>query len=216
MTIHLLPLCNALGAEVIGVDVSQHVDGETFEEIYKAWLQHNILLFRGQSITIPQQIAFATRFGALEFPGAAINVHPEHPEILVFSNIKVDGKPVDKKGASPKASLLFQSAKAALKATMSKRGDGFADNVETTAGGLALAIYSSKADKFDTPKMAKKYMHLNIKFDQGLPKGANGVFTELAGNKVLSEATRALLMPPRSALSPHRIKKDGAGAFLVK
>ena len=28
---------------------------------------------------------------------------------------------------------------------MSKRSDGFADNVETSAGGLALAIYSSKA-----------------------------------------------------------------------
>ena len=111
-------------------------------------------------------------------------------------DIKVDGKPVDKKGASPKASLLFQSAKAALKATMSKRGDGFADNVETTAGGLALAIYSSKADKFDTPKMAKKYMHLNIKFAGGLPKDASGIFTELAGNKPVSLATKALLKAP--------------------
>ena len=60
-------------------------------------------------------------------------------------DVKVDGKPVDKRGASPRASLLFQSAKAAVKATMSKRSDGFADNVETSAGGLALAIYSSKA-----------------------------------------------------------------------
>ena len=60
-------------------------------------------------------------------------------------DVKVDGKPVDKRGASPRASLLFQSANAAVKATMSKRSDGFADNVETSAGGLALAIYSSKA-----------------------------------------------------------------------
>jgi len=111
-------------------------------------------------------------------------------------DIKVDGKPVDKRGASPKASLLFQSAKASLKATMSKRGDGFADNVETSAGGLALAIYSSKADKFDTPKMAKKYMHLNIKFAGGLPKDASGIFTELAGNKPVSLATKALLKAP--------------------
>jgi len=111
-------------------------------------------------------------------------------------DVKVDGKPVDKRGASPRASLLFQSAKAALKATMSKRGDGFADNVETTAGGLGLAIYSSKADKFDTPKMAKKYMHLNIKFAGGLPKDASGIFTELAGNKPVSLATKALLKAP--------------------
>ena len=91
MTIHIRPLCNALGAEVIGVDMCQPIDGEAFAEIYAAWLQHNILLFRGQKIDIPQQITFAARFGALELPGAAINVHPEYPEILVFSNVKVDG-----------------------------------------------------------------------------------------------------------------------------
>jgi len=120
-------------------------------------------------------------------------------------DIKVDGKSVDKRGASPKAVLLFQSAKAALKAKMSKRSDGFADNVETTAGGLSLAIYSSKADKFDTPKMAKKYMHLNIKFAGGLPKDASGIFTELAGNKPVSLATKALLKAPPGKLMPGKL-----------
>ena len=96
MTIHIRPLCNALGAEVIGVDMCQPIDGEAFAEIYAAWLQHNILLFRGQKIDIPQQITFAARFGALELPGAAINVHPEYPEILVFSNVKVDGNNLGK------------------------------------------------------------------------------------------------------------------------
>ena len=104
---------------------------------------------------------------------------------------------------------------------MTKKPDGFSDVIATEAGGLSMSIYSSRAVKFysksgSPTKESKKYMHLNIKFDQGLPKNANGVFTELAGTKVLSEATRALLMPPRTALSPHRIKKDGAGAFLVK
>merc|ERR1711865_270317 len=107
----------------------------------------------------------------------------------------------DPKAPTPvRGSLLFSSAKAEVKATMTKKSDGFSDVLTTDAGGLTMSIFSSRA----------------IKFNQGLPKGANGVFTELAGNKVLSEATRALLMPPRSALSPHRIKKDGAGAFLVK
>merc|ERR1712166_804460 len=87
--------------------------------------------------------------------------------------------------------LLFSSAKAAVKATMTKKSDGFSDVLTTDAGGLAMSIFSSRAIKFNTQKgaptkVSKKYMHLNIKFDQGLPKGANGVFTELAGNKVLS------------------------------
>ena len=137
-------------------------------------------------------------------------------------DVAVDGKTVDPKALKPaRGSLLFSSAHAAVKATMTKKSDGFSDVLTTDAGGLSMSIFSSRAIKFyskkgSPTKVSKKYMHLNIKFDQGLPKGANGVFTELAGNKVLSEATRALLMPPRSALSPHRIKKDGAGAFLVK
>merc|ERR1711935_56553 len=69
-----------------------------------------------------------------------------------------------------------------------KKNDGFSDMLETTAGGLSMSIFSSRAIKFNTSRVSKKYMHLNIKFDQGLPKGANGVFTELAGNKKLSEA----------------------------
>jgi len=137
-------------------------------------------------------------------------------------DVAVDGKTVDPKALKPtRGSMLFSSAHAAVKATMTKKSDGFSDVLTTDAGGLSMSIFSSRAIKFyskkgSPTKVSKKYMHLNIKFDQGLPKGANGVFTELAGNKVLSEATRALLMPPRSALSPHRIKKDGAGAFLVK
>ena len=137
-------------------------------------------------------------------------------------DVTVDGKTVDPTALKPaRGSLLFSSAKAAVKATMTKKSDGFSDVLTTDAGGLSMSIFSSRAVKFyskkgSPTKEAKKYMHLNIKFDQGLPKNANGVFTELAGNKVLSEATRALLMPPRTALSPHRIKKDGSGAFLVK
>ena len=137
-------------------------------------------------------------------------------------DVTVDGKTVDPTALKPaRGSLLFSSAKAAVKATMTKKSDGFSDVLTTDAGGLSMSIFSSRAVKFyskkgSPTKEAKKYMHLNIKFDQGLPKGANGVFTELAGTKVLSEATRALLMPPRTALSPHRIKKDGSGAFLVK
>ena len=137
-------------------------------------------------------------------------------------DVTVDGKSVEPTAAKPaRGSLLFSSSRAAVKATMTKKPDGFSDVLATEAGGLSMSIYSSRAVKFysksgSPTKESKKYMHLNIKFDQGLPKNANGVFTELAGTKVLSEATRALLMPPRTALSPHRIKKDGAGAFLVK
>jgi hypothetical protein len=123
-------------------------------------------------------------------------------------DVTVDGKAFDPASPKPaRGTLMYSSAKSAVTATMSKKSDGFSDVLATSAGGLLMSIYSSKAIKFNTSKVSKKYIHLNIKFDEGLPLGSTGVFTELAGSKKLSEATRALLMPPKGALASLR-KKD--------
>jgi taurine dioxygenase len=59
----------ALGAEIRGVDLSRPLDDRTFEEIHSAFLTHQVILFRGQSITPHQQVSFAERFGApMEYP----------------------------------------------------------------------------------------------------------------------------------------------------
>lgn len=92
MTIELRPLSNALGTEVVGLDLCQPIGDDTFDEINAAWLANNILLFRGQTLTRPQQIAFGRRFGDLVLSRKGANVHPEHPEVLVFSNVEVGGK----------------------------------------------------------------------------------------------------------------------------
>ena len=124
-------------------------------------------------------------------------------------DVTVDGKAIDHHAAKPaRGSLLFSSARASVLATLSKKSDGFADVLATSAGGLSMSIYSSRAVKFNTSRVSKKYMHLNVKFDQGLPKNASGVFTELAGTKKLSEATKALLMPPRASLSAPKKQKE--------
>ena len=120
-------------------------------------------------------------------------------------DVKVDGKAVDHGPKPSHASLLFSSAKASARALMSKRSDGFSDILEASAGGLSLGIYSSKAEKFDTARMAKRYMHLNVKFENGFPEGARGMFTELAGSRQISPATKALLKAPAA-----RAKKAGA------
>ena len=53
------------GLEVVGVDVKT-VDAATFEAIVAAFNEHSVLLFRGQSLTDEEQIAFSRRFGPLE------------------------------------------------------------------------------------------------------------------------------------------------------
>jgi taurine dioxygenase len=92
MSIEFRPLSDALGAEVVGVDVAGDLSDETIAEIRAGWLQHSILLFRNQQMTRGQQKAFTQRFGELMVSPNSRTRFPEHPEVLVFSNIKVDGE----------------------------------------------------------------------------------------------------------------------------
>jgi taurine dioxygenase len=59
----------ALGAYVTGIDLSQPIDGATFEQLRAAFLEHHVLCFRDQELTPEQQLAFAARWGQ-------ISVHP--------------------------------------------------------------------------------------------------------------------------------------------
>src|SRR5690242_21707416 len=53
------------GVEVVGIDV-KGVDEATFTELVAAFDEHSVLLFRGQSLSDEEQIAFSRRFGPLE------------------------------------------------------------------------------------------------------------------------------------------------------
>lgn len=58
------PLTGAIGAEVEGVDLKR-LDDEGFARIHKAFLDHQLLVFRDQCLSIEQQRAFSLRFGPL-------------------------------------------------------------------------------------------------------------------------------------------------------
>ena len=70
-----------IGAQIDGVDLSKDLSNEQFSEIYQAWLDWKVLVFRDQRISQDQHKAFARKFGSL-------HVHPmQHhykgdPEIL--------------------------------------------------------------------------------------------------------------------------------------
>jgi taurine dioxygenase len=87
-------LGDALGAEIAGVDLCRPLPENDLGEIRRAWLEHLVLRFRGQSLSDPQLLAFSRCFGELDPPGP--NPYgrpflPDHPELNVISNIKVDG-----------------------------------------------------------------------------------------------------------------------------
>ncbi|MFZ5778685.1 MAG: TauD/TfdA dioxygenase family protein [Pseudomonadota bacterium] len=73
----LEPLDATFGAVVTGLKVAE-LDDQAFRELYDAWLEYALLVFPEQHLTREQQIAFAKRFGPLEFDMFAIsNVRPD-------------------------------------------------------------------------------------------------------------------------------------------
>ena len=78
-TLEIEPLRDTtFGAIVHGIKVAA-IDAATFGVLYQAWLQYALLIFPDQHLKRDEQIAFAKRFGPLEFDMAAL------------SNVKSDG-----------------------------------------------------------------------------------------------------------------------------
>jgi len=74
-----------LAAEIRGVELSRPLDEAQFGVVHRAFLEHEVLIFRDQDIEAAQFMAFGRRFGAL-------TVHPfspnlaDAPELIVLDN----------------------------------------------------------------------------------------------------------------------------------
>jgi len=122
-TIDVVPTGAALGAEVRGVDL-RSIDEAAFATIYRAWLDHAVVLFRDQQLDDSDLTAFSRRFGALDQAPIQENGRrfvDGHPEIYVVSNVVENGVAIGSLGAGeavwhtdmsylpdpPKASALY-------------------------------------------------------------------------------------------------------------
>jgi len=97
MALKLRKLSYPLGVEICDVDVAKPMSEQSFGEIYRAFLDNGILLFRNQDITREQHIEFSRRFGELDRHDALPrDRHPDYPELLLVTNEpKPDGSPSD-------------------------------------------------------------------------------------------------------------------------
>ncbi|KHK54914.1 taurine dioxygenase [Ralstonia sp. A12] len=76
------PLSNALGAELIGVQLADAVQSDDlFAEIRAALLKHRVIFLRDQALSRAEHVAFARRFGDLEDHPVA-GSDPEHPGLV--------------------------------------------------------------------------------------------------------------------------------------
>ena len=74
-------LAGALGAEVCGVQLSTVGDDE-FEAIKSLLLEHLVLFFPKQSLSVDEHVEFGRRFGPLEGHPNLKNPFTEHSELF--------------------------------------------------------------------------------------------------------------------------------------
>lgn len=88
-TIMKVEQCNpAIGAEISGVQISEAIhNDDLFHEIKALWLQHKVLFFREQEMSLQQHRDFALRFGTLEDHPVAPS-HPDFPGLVLIQRQK--------------------------------------------------------------------------------------------------------------------------------
>ena len=81
-----------IGAEITGVDVKT-MDEATFEKIYRAWLDYNVIAVRDQKLEIPDYLTYSRRFGVISPHPSKSTRHPDCPEITLLgaNKFRADG-----------------------------------------------------------------------------------------------------------------------------
>src|SRR6185312_1743167 len=96
----------ALGAEIIGLDLSRPLEPAVVEAVKQAWYDNSILLFRDQKIGGEQQVRFANYFGPLAKINATTENTRANAQFMLVSNIRENGKLI---GDLPDGEMWFHS-----------------------------------------------------------------------------------------------------------
>jgi taurine dioxygenase len=86
-------LCPGFGLETSDVDISRSMPRSKFARIERAFFAGQVLVLRGQKLSAKKFAAFARRLGPPEPHVIDQFHHPDDPNILILSNVKIDDKP---------------------------------------------------------------------------------------------------------------------------
>jgi len=107
--IDVIPLSDAIGAEIRGVDLREPLSESAARTIEQAWYEHVIILFRDQDITLDQQKAFAANYGEIAIRVREGTTRAERDmgeNVMLISNIRENGEQI---GKLPDGEMMFHS-----------------------------------------------------------------------------------------------------------
>lgn len=96
-------LSDALGAEVVGLDLRERIEPGMVSALREAWLKFQVLVFRDQAIGADDQRRLVGCFGELQRPRSKIE--RVNPDILYVANVSVDGD----QGQLPEGDMQFHA-----------------------------------------------------------------------------------------------------------
>jgi taurine dioxygenase len=182
---------SCMGAEIDDLDLSQPLSDATFKEVRDALHCHHVLAIRGQKLQPKSFLEFSKRFGPPEPHVLDQFHHPEHPDILMLSNVVRDGKPVGLADGGTYWHSDYSYLDIPARATVL-----YSVEVPQVGGDTLFADQEQAYE--DLPDAMKKRI-------EGL------VTLNIYGNRDdLDHASRT------SAFAPTREQKEKRGAFLIR
>jgi taurine dioxygenase len=92
--IDVIPNPEGTGARIAGVDLSTPLTQQEYDTVMRAVGEHGIVCFPNQQLESGDLKGFAENFGTLEINVANTFMDKDHPEVMILSNIKENGKPI--------------------------------------------------------------------------------------------------------------------------
>ncbi|MEE2996088.1 MAG: TauD/TfdA family dioxygenase [Pseudomonadota bacterium] len=89
--IEVVPLSEACGAEIRGVDLTKPLEHEILKKIEQAWYDHLLIVFREQDISNDDQIRFCRYFGELEEVRTGKFANDEMRHTMMITNVNDTG-----------------------------------------------------------------------------------------------------------------------------
>jgi len=92
MPVKVTRLSDALGAEISGLDLSKLLEADEIAAIDRAFLDHLVILLRGQDLAQTDQERFCRYFGEIEQVQSDLSINQENPHVLYVANVQEPGK----------------------------------------------------------------------------------------------------------------------------
>ena len=170
---------------LLGKTMSQPTSGNQ-------WFDQFVVTVNGEPALEVSRVDGATvvKIGGREAPGKQWSVNGV--EIMVLES-ESEGKRLLRKQRNREPN---RSRKSAAGGEYSHK---IGKTIVAKAAGAEMHIFASADPDHLEGADRAKYTHLNVVFEGGLPKHGFGLFAELAGIQRMTNATRALLVPPHAS-----------------